>query len=50
MLEGDQMNKEEELEQLRKDIADIHRSFLEDDDYESLDEYIADMLFKKRIS
>ena len=37
------MNKQ--IEEMRKEVASIHRFFLEDDDYESLDEYIADMLY-----
>lgn len=35
------------IEEMRKDVIETHRFFLEDDDYESLDEYIADMLFEK---
>lgn len=41
------MNKEKQIEEMRKEVASIHRFFLEDDDYESLDDYIADMLFEK---
>lgn len=36
-----------QIEEMRKDVAIIHRFFLEDDDYEILDDYIADMLFNK---
>ena len=35
----------EQIEEMRKEVARIHRFFLEDDDYESLDEYIAAMLY-----
>ncbi len=41
------MNKDKQIEEMRKEVASIHRFFLEDDDYDSLDDYIADMLFKK---
>lgn len=37
---------EKQIEEMRKDVASIHRFFLEDDDYEILDDYIADMLYK----
>ena len=39
--------KEKQIEEMRKEVASIHRFFLEDDDYESLDEYIADELYEK---
>ena len=32
------MSKEKQIEEMRKEVARIHRFFLEDDDYESLDE------------
>lgn len=44
-MNGQMDNKQ--IEEMRKDVASIHRFFLEDDDYESLDEYIADELYKK---
>lgn len=37
------MNKQ--INELRKEVSCIHRFFLEDDDYENLDDYIADMLY-----
>jgi deoxyhypusine synthase len=39
------VGEEKQLEEMRKEVARIHRFYLEDDDYESLDEYIADMLY-----
>ena len=43
---GTEMSREKQIiEEMRKEVASIHRFFLEDDDYESLDEYIADMLY-----
>jgi rubrerythrin len=39
------MNREKQIEEMRKEVVRIHRFFFEDDDYESLDEYIADMLY-----
>ena len=41
------MDKKKQIEEMRKEVASIHRFFLEDDDYEILDDYIADMLFEK---
>lgn len=35
----------EKIEEMRKEVAKAHRFFLEDDDYESLDDYIADELY-----
>jgi hypothetical protein len=39
------MSKEKQIEEMRKEVAKAHRFFLEDDDYESLDDYIADELY-----
>ena len=35
----------EKNEEMRKEVKSIHRFFMEDDDYEDLDEYIADELY-----
>ena len=35
----------EQIEEMRKEVASIHRFFMEDDDYEDLDDYIADELY-----
>ena len=35
----------EKIEEMRKEVAKAHRFFLEDDDYESLDDYIAERLY-----
>ena len=37
--------RKEQIEEMRKEVKSIHRFFLEDDDYEYLDEYIADELY-----
>ncbi len=39
------MNRDKQIEKMRKEVAKIHRFFLEDEDYEFLDDYIADMLY-----
>ena len=39
------MTEQKIIEEMRKEVAKIHRFFLEDDDYEILDDYIADMLY-----
>ena len=39
------MNDKKQIEEMRKEVASIHRFFLEDDDYEKLDDYIADELY-----
>lgn len=39
--------RDKQIEEMRKDVASIHRFFFEDDDYEVLDDYIADMLFAR---
>jgi hypothetical protein len=39
------MSRETQIEEMRKEVAKAHRFFLEDDDYESLDDYIADELY-----
>lgn len=41
------MSRDKQIEEMRKDVASIHRFFFEDDDYEVLDDYIADMLFAR---
>lgn len=41
------MSKEKQIEELQKEIDRSHRVFLEDDDYDSLDEYLATMLIKQ---
>lgn len=33
------MSQVKQIEEMRKEVVRIHRFFLEDDDYESLDEY-----------
>ena len=40
-------DQEKQIEEMRKEVASIHRFFLEDEDYEILDYYIADKLFEK---
>ncbi len=35
----------EQIEEMRKEVSAIHRFFMEDDDYEDLDDYIADELY-----
>lgn len=32
------MGEEKQIEEMRKDVAEIHRFFFEDDDYETLDD------------
>ena len=41
------MSKEKQIEELQKEIDRSHRVFLEDDDYDSLDEYLATMLIEQ---
>ena len=35
----------EQIKEMRKEVSAIHRFFMEDDDYEYLDDYIADELY-----
>ena len=39
------MNRDKQIEEMRKTVAKIHRFFLEDDDCKILDDYIADELY-----
>lgn len=39
------MKDQKQIEEMRKEVVSIHRFFFEDDDYEVLDDYIADMLY-----
>jgi hypothetical protein len=41
------MTKDKQIEEMYKDVKCIHRCFLEDDDFDYLDEYIAVKLYKK---
>lgn len=41
------MDEKQQIEELCKDVESIHRFFLEDDDYDYLDEYIAVKLHEK---
>ncbi len=41
------MEQQKQIKEMQKEVEGAHRFFLEDDDYESLDEYIAVKLFEK---
>ena len=41
------MTKDKQIDEMYKDVKCIHRCFLEDDDFDYLDEYIAVKLYKK---
>lgn len=41
------MDEKKQIEELCKDVESIHRAFLEDDDYDYLDEYISVKLHGK---